>query len=222
MEELLGRQAPHSAPAEQAVIGAMLIDPSCIPDVIEKVKSDEFYIQANRDIFDTIFAMFSYGQSVDAVTVLEQMKVRGVFKDTTQQYLMEVMQVTPTAANVLKYAAIVRDQALLRNVITVCEETVEAASSGAGEAGDVLDLCEKKIYALRQDRVVGGLMPVSQVVNSVYSNLSELAASGQPIPGIPTGFRDVDRRIMGMNKGDLSLSPRAPAWAKRVSVSTSA
>ena len=111
MEELLGRQPPHSAPAEQAVIGAMLIDPSCIPDVIEKVKSDEFYIQANRDIFDTIFAMFSYGQSVDAVTVLEQMKVRGVYKDTTQQYLMEVMQVTPTAANVLKYAAIVRDQA---------------------------------------------------------------------------------------------------------------
>lgn len=110
MEELLGRQPPHSAPAEQAVIGAMLIDPSCIPDVIEKVKSDEFYIQANRDIFDTIFAMFSYGQSVDAVTVLEQMKVRGVYKDTTQQYLMEVMQITPTAANVLKYAAIVRDR----------------------------------------------------------------------------------------------------------------
>ena len=100
MEELLGRQPPHSAPAEQAVIGAMLIDPSCIPDVIEKVKSDEFYIQANRDIFDTIFAMFSYGQSVDAVTVLEQMKVRGVYKDTTQQYLMEVMQVTPTAATI--------------------------------------------------------------------------------------------------------------------------
>ena len=122
MEELLGRQPPHSAPAEQAVIGAMLIDPSCIPDVIEKVKSDEFYIQANRDIFDTIFAMFSYGQSVDAVTVLEQMKVRGVYKDTTQQYLMEVMQVTPTAANVLKYAAIVRDQALLRNLHTAADE----------------------------------------------------------------------------------------------------
>ena len=103
MEELLGRQAPHSAPAEQAVIGSMLIDPACIPDVIDKVKSDEFYIQTNRDIFDTIFAMFSYGQSIDAVTVLEQMKVRGVYReDSTQQYLMEVMQVTPTAANVLK------------------------------------------------------------------------------------------------------------------------
>ena len=143
MEELLGRQAPHSAPAEQAVIGAMLIDPSCIPDVIEKVKSDEFYIQANRDIFDTIFAMFSYGQSVDAVTVLEQMKVRGVFKDTTQQYLMEVMQVTPTAANVLKYAAIVRDQALLHNLHTAADEINTMIFEGSGGADAMLEAAER-------------------------------------------------------------------------------
>ncbi|MFQ7010834.1 MAG: DnaB-like helicase N-terminal domain-containing protein [Oscillospiraceae bacterium] len=150
MEELLGRQPPHSAPAEQAVIGAMLIDPSCIPDVIEKVKSDEFYIQVNRDIFDTIFAMFSYGQSVDAVTVLEQMKVRGVYKDTTQQYLMEVMQITPTAANVLKYAAIVRDQALLRNLHTAADEINEMIFEGSGGADAMLEAAERKIYALRQ------------------------------------------------------------------------
>ena len=103
MEELLGRQPPHSAPAEQAVIGAMLIDPSCIPDVIEKVKSDEFYIQANRDIFDTIFAMFSYGQTIDPVTVLDQMKVRGVYTDVSTEYIAELMRITPTAANVLEY-----------------------------------------------------------------------------------------------------------------------
>ena len=166
MEELLGRQAPHSAPAEQAVIGAMLIDPSCIPDVIEKVKSDEFYIQANRDIFDTIFAMFSYGQSVDAVTVLEQMKVRGVFKDTTQQYLMEVMQVTPTAANVLKYAAIVRDQALLRNLHTAADEINTMIFEGSGGADAMLEAAERKIYALRQGRNVGGLQPISMSLRS--------------------------------------------------------
>ena len=75
MEELLGRQAPHSAPAEQAVIGAMLIDPSCIPDVIEKVKSDEFYIQANRDIFDTIFAMFSDALHEQFALTIEKQKI---------------------------------------------------------------------------------------------------------------------------------------------------
>lgn len=182
MEELLGRQAPHSAPAEQAVIGAMLIDPSCIPDVIEKVKSDEFYIQANRDIFDTIFAMFSYGQSVDAVTVLEQMKVRGVFKDTTQQYLMEVMQVTPTAANVLKYAAIVRDQALLRNLHTAADEINTMIFEGSGGADAMLEAAERKIYALRQGRNVGGLQPISMVIQRVYANLSEAASSGRRHP----------------------------------------
>ena len=215
MEELLGRRVPWSAEAEQAVLGSCLIDPSCLPDVMTAVRGADFYLPQNREIFETIFSMFTFAKPIDPVTVLDEMKVRGVYHDeSSQQYIRELMRLTPTAANVLKYAAIVRDQALLRNVISVCEETVEAASSGAGEAGDVLDLCEKKIYALRQDRVVGGLMPVSQVVNSVYSNLSELAASGQPIPGIPTGFRDVDRRIMGMNKGDFILVAARPGMGK--------
>ena len=123
MEELLGRQAPHSASAEQALIGSMLIDPICIPEVINKVRAEEFYIQTNREIFETIFAMFSFGRSVDAVTVMDQMKVRGVYREgTTQPYLMQVMNLTPTAANVLKYAAIVRDQALLRNLQKAADE----------------------------------------------------------------------------------------------------
>ena len=215
MEELLGRQPPHSAPAEQAVIGAMLIDPSCIPDVIEKVKSDEFYIQANRDIFDTIFAMFSYGQSVDAVTVLEQMKVRGVYKDTTQQYLMEVMQVTPTAANVLKYAAIVRDQALLRNLHTAADEINTMIFEGSGGADAMLEAAERKIYALRQGRNVGGLQPISMVIQRVYANLSEAASSGGGgIPGLATGLPDLDQTILGLNAGELILIAARPGMGK--------
>ena len=215
MEELLGRRVPWSAEAEQSVLGSCLIDPACLPEVMTAVRSADFYLPQNRDIFETIFSMFTFGKPVDPVTVLDEMKVRGVYKEeSSQQYVRELMRLTPTAANVLKYVAIVRDQALLRNVIGVCEETIESASSGAGEAGDVLDLCEKKIYALRQDRVVGGLMPVSQVVNSVYSNLSDLAESGQPIPGMPTGFRDVDRRILGMNEGDFILIAARPGMGK--------
>ena len=116
MEELLGRKTPHSAPAEQAVIGSMLIDPRCVPEVLEKLKADEFYIKLNRDIYETMYAMFSYGQTIDPVTVLDQMKVRGVYQDGNENYLAEIMRVTPTAANVLEYAAIVRDRALLRRL----------------------------------------------------------------------------------------------------------
>ena len=215
MDELLGRRVPWSAEAEQAVLGSCLIDPACLAEVFTAVRAADFYLDQNREIFDTIFNMFSFGMAIDPVTVLDQMKVRGVYNpDSSPQYLRELMRLTPTAANVLRYAAIVRDQALLRNLIQACEETVEAASSGAGEANDVLDLAEKKIYALRQDRIIGGLVPVSQVVQSVYTNLSELAASGAPIPGVPTGFRDVDRRILGMNRGDFILIAARPGMGK--------
>ena len=100
MEELLGRQAPHSAAAEQAVIGSMLIDTRCIPDVIERLRGAEFYIKQNKDIFETIYAMFSYGQTIDPVTVLDQMKVRGVYGEASPEYIAELMRITPTAANI--------------------------------------------------------------------------------------------------------------------------
>ena len=134
MDELLGRRTPHSAPAEQAVIGSMLIDPRCIPEVLEKLNAEEFYIKINRDIFETIYTMFSYGQTIDPVTVLDQMKVRGVHDDNSDAYLAELMRVTPTAANVMEYAAIVRDRALLRHLGETADEINSMVYEGAGEA----------------------------------------------------------------------------------------
>lgn len=215
MEELLGRQTPHSAMAEQAVVGSMLIDPSCIPDVINKVRADEFYIQTNREIFETIFSMFSFGLSIDAVTVLEQMKVRGVFhENTTQQYLMEVMNLTPTAANVLKYAAIVRDQALLRNLQKAADEISELVGEGTGEADAILEAAERKIYALRQGRNVGGLQPVSMVIQRVYAALSDAAENGGGIPGLSTGIPDLDTTLLGLKQGELILIAARPGQGK--------
>ena len=214
MEELLGRQAPHSASAEQAVIGSMLIDTRCIPDVIERLKGAEFYIQQNRDIFETIYAMFSYGQTIDPITVLDQMKTRGVFRETSTAYIAELMRITPTAANVLEYAAIVSDRALLRNLATAADEINTLVYEGTGEAENMLEAAERKIYALRQGRVVGGLVPISTVVQTVYSNLSEAASSGQKIPGLATGLNDLDRYILGLNKGELILIAARPGMGK--------
>ena len=214
MDELLGRQAPHSASAEQAVIGSMLIDTRCIPDVIERLKGAEFYIQQNRDIFETIYSMFSYGQTIDPITVLDQMKTRGVFRETSTAYIAELMRITPTAANVLEYAAIVSDRALLRNLATAADEINTLVYEGTGEAENMLEAAERKIYALRQGRVVGGLVPISTVVQAVYSNLSEAASSGKKIPGLSTGLNDLDRYILGLNKGELILIAARPGMGK--------
>ena len=145
MDELLGRKVPYSAPAEQAVIGALLIDPSCAPDVLEKLKADEFYIKLNRDIYETIYAMFAYGQTIDPVTVLAQMRVRGVYQENCESYMAEIMRVTPTAANVLEYAAIVRDRALLRRLGEAADEINNLVYEDSGEAEAKLEAAERKI-----------------------------------------------------------------------------
>ena len=214
MDELLGRKTPHSAPAEQAVIGSMLIDTRCIPEVLEKLKADEFYSKLNRDIYETINTMFSYGQTIDPVTVLDQMKVRGVYQEGNESYMAEVMRVTPTAANVLEYAAIVRDRALLRRLGEAADEINNMVYEGSGEAETMLEAAERRIYALRQGRNVGGLMPVSAVVQNVFDNLSEAAASGEKIPGISTGLPDLDRVTLGLNKSELILIAARPGMGK--------
>ena len=214
MEELLGRKTPHSAPAEQAVVGSMLIDPRCIPDVLERLKGDEFYIKLNRDIYETMAAMFAYGQTIDPVTVLDQMKVRGVYDDSCDSYMAEVMRITPTASNVMEYAAIVRDRALLRRLAETADEINNMVYEGSGEAETMLEAAERKIYALRQGRNVGGLMPISAVVQNVFDELSEAAASGSKIPGLSTGLPDLDKTILGLNKSELVLIAARPGMGK--------
>ena len=214
MDELLGRKTPHSAPAEQAVIGSMLIDSRCIPEVLERLKPDDFYIQLNRDIYETIYSMFSYSMVIDPVTVLGQMKVRGVHTDNCEEYLAEVMRITPTAANALEYAAIVKDRALLRRLGEAADEINAMVYEGSGEAETMLEAAERKIYALRQGRNVGGLIPISSVVQNVFDEMNEAASSGNAIPGLPTGFPDLDRVILGLNNSELILVAGRPGMGK--------
>ena len=158
--------------------------------------------------------MFAYGITVDPVTVLNQMRTRGVYQDNCEQYLAEVMRMTPTAANVLEYAAIVRDRALLRRLGEAADEINSMVYEGSGEADAALEAAERKIYALRQGRNVGGLVPVSSVVQTVFDQMSEAADSGKKFPGISTGLSDLDRMILGLNKSELILIAARPGMGK--------
>ena len=214
MDELLGKKVPFSAQAEQAVIGSVLIDPACVPAVMEKLKADEFYGKLNRDIYETVYHMFAYGITVDPVTVLNQMRTRGVYQDNCEEYLAEVMRMTPTAANVLEYAAIVRDRALLRRLGETADEINSMVYEGSGEADAALEAAERKIYALRQGRNIDGLEPVGRILSGVYQNLAELSKNKGGIPGLPTGLGDLDNMIMGLNNSDLIILASRPGMGK--------
>ncbi len=196
------------------MIGSMLIDPRCIAEVVKKLRADEFYVRANRDVYETILAMFSYGQTVDPVTVIDQMKVRGVYDENVPAYLAEIMRITPTSANAMEYVAIIKDRALLRSISSVADEMNTMVYEGSGAAEDVLEAAEAKLHAVRENRGSGGLKEIRHVMQNVFDTMSEAAASGSRIPGLSTGLPDLDDLILGLNKSELVIIAARPGMGK--------
>ena len=214
-EQLLLRQMPHSVEAEQAVLGSMLIDARCVPEVIDQLRSDDFYVRQNREIYDTIYSMFNYSLTIDPVTVLEHMKQNGVYDENTSRgYLLQLMDTTPTAANVVEYIGILKDKTLLRRVAEAAGDLTALIQQGTETGQDILEAAEQRIYAIRQGRAARGLIPISNVLIDVYDRLTELAASESAIPGLSTGLTDLDRAISGLNKSDLFLLAARPGMGK--------
>ena len=215
MDELLSRQMPHSVEAEQAVLGSILIDERCVPQVVEALKPEDFYLRQNREIYETVCSMFNFSETIDPVTVLDKMKQNGVYdENTSYDYVRQLMVITPTSANVEEYIKIVKDKSLLRRIAQVAGDLTAMIQEGTATAQDALEAAEQRIYAIRQGRSAQGLEHISSVILSVYDRLNELAASGQAVPGISTGLTDLDAAISGLNKSDLILLAARPGMGK--------
>ena len=213
-EQLLSRQAPQSLEAEQAVLGSILIDSRCVSDVVVILKPDDFYLQQNREIFETIYTMFNYSQTIDPVTVLDKLKELGYYHDNSRDYILQLMEITPTAANAVRYARIVREKAMLRGLDQAASDITEMVHEGVGTPAEMLETAEKKIFALRKGENGDSLEHIGTVLHRVFDNLAELAQSESNIPGLSTGLRDLDTKINGLNKSDLLLVAARPAMGK--------
>ena len=215
MDELLVRQMPHSPEAEQAVLGSMLIDAECVKDVMDQLRPEDFYLRANREIFETIYSMFVYSKPIDGVTVAGEMEKNGLYNDNTRSYLLQLMEITPTSANVMEYVKIVRDKALMRAVATAAGDITAMVQEGTGSAGDLLEAAEQKIYAIRRGRNAQSMVTIGVVLQDVMERLAELtAAGGEKVPGLSTGFSAVDSKINGLNDSDLLLLAARPGMGK--------
>ena len=149
-EQLMARQMPHDLDAEQSVLGSILIDSRCITDIIGVVQPEDFYLQQNREIFEVIYSMFNLAQAIDPVTVLDKMREAGVHRDNSREYIMQLMEITPTAANAVRYANIVREKAMLRNLSQAGVDITAMVQEQVGTPAEMLESAEKKIYALRK------------------------------------------------------------------------
>ena len=213
-EELLSRQAPQSLEAEQAVLGSILIDSRCVSDVIGIVRPEDFFLQQNREIFETVYTMFNFSQTIDLVTILDKMRELGFYRDNSRDYIMQLMDITPTASNAVRYANIVREKAMLRGLVKAADEISETVYSQKGTPAEMLESAEKKIYALRKGERGDSLEHIGTVLYKVFDHLQELSQSDSMIPGLSTGLRDLDFKINGLNKSDLLLIAARPAMGK--------
>ena len=149
------------------------------------------------------------------MTVAGEMEKNGLYNDNTRSYLLQLMEVTPTSANVMEYAKIVRDKALMRAVATAAGDITAMVQEGTGSAGDLLEAAEQKIYAIRRGRNAQSMVTIGVVLQDVMERLAELtAAGGEKVPGLSTGFSAVDSKINGLNDSDLLLLAARPGMGK--------
>ena len=213
-EELISRQPPQSLEAEQAVLGSMLIDSRCVSDVIGILRPEDFFLKQNQQLYETIYTMFNFSQTIDPVTVLDKLRELGYYEEKSKDYVLQLMEITPTAANAVRYANIVRDKSMLRGLAQAASDITETVYSQVGTPAEMLESAEKKIYALRKGERGDSLEHIGTVLHKVFDRLTELAQSDSAIPGLSTGLRDLDSKINGLNKSDLLLVAARPAMGK--------
>ena len=213
-EQLMNRQPPQSLEAEQSVLGSILIDSRCVADIIGILKPEDFFLPQNQEIYETVYTMFNFSETIDPVTVLEKMRQLGVYHDNTRDYVQQLMEITPTAANAVRYANIVKDKAMLRGLADASTDISEMVYDQVGSPAEILESAEKKIYSLRKGERGDSLEHVGTTLLKVFDTLTELSQSDSAIPGMSTGLRDLDKKINGLNKSDLFLIAARPAMGK--------
>jgi len=208
---------PFSLDAEQAVLGCVLVDPACMPQVVIYLRPESFYLPQHRAIFAAMVSLETLGGKIDPLLVLDILKKDHVYdEEGGRNYLFQLAQSIPSTANVESYAKIVREKHYMRALITASQETMESAAGEEENADLLLDAAEQRIYSIRQGKISADPSRLSEVIlNEVYEHLQKLTAeNSEDYRGIPTGYSDLDAVISGLNKADLILLGARPSMGK--------
>lgn len=214
-EALIKKVMPHSIEAEQSVVGSMIMDQDAVITAIEIVRGEDFYGNQYRVLFEAMSELYKEGKPVDLVTLQEKLKEKDVPAELSSiDFIREVVSGVPTSANVKHYANIVKDKAMLRALIKANEEIAGMCYLGKDSVDDIMNITEKKIFNMMQNRGGGDYVPIEQIVINAIEKIDAAAKSGGSITGIPTGFIDLDTQTAGMQPSDLVLIAARPSMGK--------
>ncbi|UCB57300.1 MAG: replicative DNA helicase [Candidatus Omnitrophota bacterium] len=211
----LEKVPPQSLEAEIAVLGSMLIEEDAISQGVEIVKPSFFYRDAHQKIFQAIIDLYSLNKPVDLVTLTEELKKRGSLDDIGgAAYLTELTAAVPTAANVIHYARIVKEKAILRNLINTATHIVSQSYGAQQDAGILLDKAEKLIFDISGSHLQGVSVSIKEIVKDSIETIEGFYRRKAHVTGLPTGFDDLDMMTSGLHKGDLIIVAGRPSMGK--------
>ena len=208
---------PYSAEAEQAVLGAVIIDNAVFDDVLDYVKTpDYFYVSLHKLIFRAMQEMMDFGKSIDFVTLLDKLQQNSGFDEATgKTYLVDLIDNCPAPSNAGAYAKIVADKYKLRMLITASREIIDDATAADDDPAMLLDSAEQRIFDIRSDSEKGGLERLNSVLLQTFERLDSLNRDAdESVKPVSTGIGDLDRVITGLNRSDLIILAARPGMGK--------
>ncbi|MEZ5358503.1 MAG: replicative DNA helicase [Candidatus Zixiibacteriota bacterium] len=211
-----GRQPPHSNDAEQAVLGAMLIDEVAIGKAIEVLgEGKRFYSPAHRKIFDAVLVLYEKSQPADITTVAEELERGGILEECGgRSYLSDLASGVATAANAEYYANIVLEKSTLRDLISVSTEIIGQCFRQQEQVDDLLDNAEQKIFAISEGRLHSDFARVKDLIPQTFEDIEDYKENKGGLVGEPTGFTELDSMTAGLHKGDLIVAAGRPSMGK--------
>ncbi|MEV2268003.1 replicative DNA helicase [Nonomuraea africana] len=216
------RTPPSNIEAEQSVLGGMLLSKDAIADVVEIIRSDDFYRPAHQMIYEVITDLYGRGEPADAVTVFDELQKRGeMARVGGAAYLHTLTAVVPTAANAGYYAKIVREQAILRRLIEAGTRIVSFGYGGQNEeVDDLVDRAQAEIYKVTERRTSEDYAPLSDIMPGALDELEAIGSRGGQMVGVPTGFQDLDSLTNGLHPGQMIVVAARPAIGKALALDT--
>ena len=214
-EALIKRILPHSTEAEQSVIGSMIMSRDAIVEASEILTGADFYQQQYGVVFEAMVELNDEGKAVDLITLQERLKEKDLPPEISgMEFVRDLLSAVPTSANVKYYAEIVSEKAMLRKLIKTTEEISNACYLGKEKTQDILEVTEKKIFDLVQNRGANEFVPIRQVVLNAIEKIEMASRTQGNVTGIPTGFIDLDYKMSGFQPSDLILVAARPSMGK--------
>jgi len=206
---------PHSDEAEKSVLGAILIDKDAIVEVAEAVKSEMFYNGHHGLIYGAMIALYENRDPIDVVTVADRLKKdKSLTRVGGMTYLSELTNVVPTSANVVKYAALVKETYIKRQMISAAATLGELAFDDSNELATILDTAEKAVFSLSQKNIKRSFIPIKEALAESFDRLDELQKMEGGLRGVPTGFNDLDDVLVGLQDSNLIILAARPGVGK--------